>query len=74
MVNYPCNKCSERRVGCLVSCMAYVSVKEHNIRDGKAVIARRMKDKELSDAKRDGYMRMTKGSKDNSRVIRSRKR
>ena len=74
MVEYPCNKCSERRVGCHVSCKAYLSVKEQNIREAKAVNARRMKDKELSDAKRDGYMRMTRGSKDDSRVIRSRKR
>lgn len=74
MVEYPCNKCAERHVNCHASCKAYLSAKEQNTRETKAVNARRMKDKSLSDAKREGYMRMTKGSKDDSRVIRSHKR
>lgn len=74
MVDYLCNKCSERNAGCHASCKAYLSVKEQNAREARAANARRMKDKELSDAKRNGYMRMTKGSKYDSRVIKSRKR
>ena len=74
MIEYPCRTCTKRCENCHASCEKYLSVKAQNARETRLVNARRMKDKELSDAKRDGYMRMTKGGKDGSRMIRSRKK
>ncbi|EET60402.1 hypothetical protein BRYFOR_07598 [Marvinbryantia formatexigens DSM 14469] len=74
MTEYPCRTCTKRCENCHASCEGYLSAKAQNARESRTVNTRRMRDKELSDAKRDGYMRMTRGSKGDSRVIRSRKR